>query len=82
MQEGRKGVDFQVLVSVVCMLLEDLITQWRVLMWDPLEEGVEVHSVPLVLTSRDLCCIQEDRLTASQVDAQSEAISTDLGFII
>lgn len=51
-------------------------------MWDFLEEGVEVYFVFFVLTSRDLCCIQEDRLIVSQVDVQFEVISIDLGFII
>lgn len=82
MQEGNKGVEFQVFHSVACMLLKDLATQGRVPMWDHLEEGVEVHFVPLLFTPRYLCSLQEDRLTASQVDPQSEAISTDLGFII
>lgn len=44
-QEGRKGVDSQVFNSVACILLEDLVTQWRDPMWDHWEGGVEVHSV-------------------------------------
>lgn len=44
-QEGRKGVDSQVFNSVACILLEDLVTQWRDPMWDHREGGVEVHSV-------------------------------------
>lgn len=47
-----------------------------------LEEGVEVESVPLLFPLRPLCSVQEDRLAASQLDSQSEDVSTDLGFII